>query len=118
MNWHVSGTRYGIHMDTDGLLACGEPGAQLTWMDAKIGDWVVTPRTGKPVEVQALWYNALYVLADLAHRFGDSKFHLHLTNLAGQARRAFSSVFWSTDARCLFDVVDGSQRDEIGRAHV
>ena len=57
------GTRYGIRMDADGLLAAGEPGVQLTWMDAKFGDWVVTPRIGKPVEVQALWLNALWIAA-------------------------------------------------------
>ena len=68
--WHERGTRYGIRVDTDGLLLAGEPGAQLTWMDAKIGDWVVTPRAGKPVEIQALWYNALLVMEDLARPSG------------------------------------------------
>jgi predicted glycogen debranching enzyme len=62
LDWHIRGTRYGIRVDSDGLLQAGEPGAQLTWMDAKIGDWVVTPRHGKPVEIQALWYNALRIL--------------------------------------------------------
>src|SRR5262249_9189699 len=60
----AKGTRYRIHLDTDGLLAAGEPGVQLTWMDAKVGDWVVTPRIGKPVEVQALWLNALRIVSD------------------------------------------------------
>jgi len=64
--WHVRGTRYGIAVDTDALLQAGESGAQLTWMDAKIGDWVITPRTGKPVEIQALWYNALCIMAGFA----------------------------------------------------
>ena len=77
--WHVRGTRYGITVDRDGLLAAGEPGVQLTWMDAKVGDWVVTPRHGKPVEIQALWYNALRIMEDLARRFGDD---------AGQKRYA------------------------------
>ena len=63
--WHVRGTRYSIQVDSDGLLDSGEPGVQLTWMDAKVGDWVVTPRRGKPVEIQALWYNALCVMEDL-----------------------------------------------------
>src|SRR5262247_898671 len=71
VNWHVKGTRYGIHVDEDGLLFSGEPGVQLTWMDAKVGDWVVTPRHGKPVEIQALWYNALRVMEDLAGRFNE-----------------------------------------------
>jgi predicted glycogen debranching enzyme len=61
LDGYTSGTRYGIRMDVDGLIACGQPGVQLTWMDAKVGDWVVTPRLGKPVEVQALWINALAI---------------------------------------------------------
>jgi predicted glycogen debranching enzyme len=60
VEWHVRGTRYTIHVDpADGLLYAGEPGVQLTWMDAKVGGWVVTPRIGKPVEINGLWYNAL-----------------------------------------------------------
>ena len=66
VEWHLRGTRYGIVVDSDGLLSCGEPGVQLTWMDSKINDWVVTPRHGKPVEIQALWYNALRVQEQLA----------------------------------------------------
>jgi predicted glycogen debranching enzyme len=71
INGYRRGTRYNIHMDHDGLIAGGVPGAQLTWMDAKAGDWVVTPRYGKPVEIQALWVRSLEVGADLAVRFGD-----------------------------------------------
>jgi predicted glycogen debranching enzyme len=71
ISWHVRGTRYGIKVDDGGLLASGEPAVQLTWMDAKVGDWVVTPRLGKPVEIQALWYNALCIMEDLAGRSGD-----------------------------------------------
>ncbi len=67
--WHLRGTRYGIRVDSDGLLHAGQAGVQLTWMDAKIGDHVVTPRQGKPVEIQALWHNALRVMADLASTF-------------------------------------------------
>ena len=64
IDWHLKGTRYGIRVDpADGLLSAGEPGVQLTWMDAKVGDWVVTPRIGKPVEINALWYNALCIMA-------------------------------------------------------
>src|SRR5216684_2221558 len=69
--WHERGTRYGIRLDADGLLHAGEPGIQLTWMDAKVGDWVVTPRHGKPVEIQALWYNALCVMEQLATALED-----------------------------------------------
>src|SRR5215471_18970462 len=72
IDWHVKGTRYQIHVDDDGLLFAGEPGVQLTWMDAKVGDWVVTPRHGKPVEIQALWYNALRVIENLAAKFKDT----------------------------------------------
>ena len=111
VNWHVRGTRYGIHADADGLLACGEPGVQLTWMDAKIGDWVVTPRSGKPVEIQALWYNALRILGDLAHEFGDSGPETFLHQLAAEARASFTAKFWNADAGCLYDVIDGDHRD-------
>src|SRR5207237_6898636 len=65
---YARGTRHGIRATEDGLLAAGEPGVQLTWMDAKVGDWVVTPRQGKPVEINALWYNALRIAAEVARR--------------------------------------------------
>ena len=80
--WHERGTRYGIRLDSDGLLQAGEPGVQLTWMDVKIGDWVVTPRIGKPVEIQALWYNALRVMEQLATTFGDRDQAAHYSALA------------------------------------
>jgi predicted glycogen debranching enzyme len=111
IDWHTRGTRYGIRLDSDGLLACGEAGVQLTWMDAKIGDWVVTPRTGKPVEIQALWYNALIILRDLAHEFGDSGPEAFLGELAKEAKDSFNAQFWNADAGCLYDVVDGEHRD-------
>jgi predicted glycogen debranching enzyme len=91
------GTRYGIRADADGLLAAGVPGVQLTWMDAKIGDWVVTPRVGKPVEVQALWVNAL----DAGARFDPA-----WAVVRDRARAAFEARFWNEDVACLFDVVD------------
>jgi predicted glycogen debranching enzyme len=109
--WHLKGTRYGIRMDEDGLLSCGEPGAQLTWMDAKIGDWVVTPRHGKPVEVQALWYNALRVMEDLGRRFGRPDQAAEYSQLADQARISFAAKFWNADAGCLFDVVGQHESD-------
>ncbi len=92
LHGYSRGTRYGIRMEADGLLAAGVPGVQLTWMDAKVGDWVVTPRIGKPVEIQALWINAL--------RIGGHD---------ADARRAtvsFESRFWNAQDRCLYDVVD------------
>ena len=91
------GTRFGIRADGDGLLAAGQPGVQLTWMDAKVGDWVVTPRIGKPVEVQALWLNALWI----AGAFSDRWRPLHDRALA-----SFQERFWNEAAGCLYDVVD------------
>ena len=111
IDWHLRGTRYGIQVDRDGLLASGEPGVQLTWMDAKIGDWVVTPRHGKPVEIQALWYNALQVMEDLARQFRDSATENLVGELAARARDSFRRQFWNEEAGCLFDVVSGDFRD-------
>jgi predicted glycogen debranching enzyme len=100
VDWHVRGTRYGIRVDPkDGLLACGEDGVQLTWMDAKAGDWVVTPRTGKPVEIQALWYNALCTMQELSP---NARYREHAT----RCRTGFRQKFWNNDAGCLFDCVD------------
>lgn len=92
---YSSGTRFGIRADDDGLLACGQPGVQLTWMDAKVGDWVVTPRIGKPVEVQALWLNALHVAAEWS---------VHWRSLLGNGLRSFGQRFPNGDG--LFDVID------------
>jgi glycogen debranching enzyme len=103
IEWHLRGTRYGIHVDRDGLLACGQSGVQLTWMDAKVGDWVVTPRQGKPVEIQALWYNALRIMQE----FGGQEYG----ELADRARESFRAQFWNTRADCLYDVIDGDVRD-------
>ena len=109
--WHLRGTRYNIHVDTDGLLYAGEAGVQLTWMDAKIGDLVITPRTGKPVEIQALWYNALCIMADLAKRFGDDKDRDRYVAMADLAKLSFNALFWNEDEKCLFDVVENGNRD-------
>ncbi|MCE0484834.1 MAG: amylo-alpha-1,6-glucosidase [Methylacidiphilales bacterium] len=97
--WH--GTRYGIRGSPDGLLACGVPGVQLTWMDAKIGDRVVTPRIGKPVEIEALWLNAL-ACASHYNPAWDPIFQRGLT--------AFQSRFWNEERSCLFDVVDADHQ--------
>jgi len=105
---HVRGTRFGIHVDpADGLLHQGAPGYQLTWMDAKAGDWVVTPRRGKAVEICALWYNALRLMIgwDAAHA-------VDLTALADQAAASFERRFWNPATGHLFDVVDGEQGDD------
>jgi predicted glycogen debranching enzyme len=101
-----SGTRYGIHLDGDGLIAAGAPGMQLTWMDAKIGDWVVTPRAGKPVEIGALWYNALERMRALAESLGDASSAAEYAALANAARDGFAR-FWNDAAQCCYDVLDG-----------
>ena len=111
IDWHVRGTRYGIRVDSDGLLSAGEPGVQLTWMDAKVGDWVVTPRHGKPVEIQALWYNALGVMKDFAIKFGDEKQARQFEIMARRTHESFNEKFWNETANCLYDVVNGEERD-------
>ena len=101
---HVTGTRYDIHVDAgDGLLYAGGPGVQLTWMDAKIGDWVVTPRTGKPVEINALWINALETMAGFARLL--TKPGGAYEKLAAKAKKSFQK-FWNADRNCCIDVID------------
>lgn len=109
--WHLRGTRYNIHIDTDGLLYAGGSGVQLTWMDAKIGEHVITPRTGKAVEIQALWYNALKIMADLARRFGDNEDGSRYEAMADLAKISFNAVFWNDAEQCLYDVVENGTRD-------
>jgi predicted glycogen debranching enzyme len=111
ITWHERGTRYGIRMDDDGLLLAGDADTQLTWMDAKIGDWAVTPRHGKPVEIQALWYNALRTVESLARGYGDTGGARRLRATAARARRHFAPAFWNAETGCLFDVVRGDHRD-------
>jgi glycogen debranching enzyme len=111
VSWHERGTRYGIRVDSDGLLRAGAPGVQLTWMDAKIGDWVVTPRQGKPVEIQALWYNALRVMQTLAESYCYSSDRIRYAEMADRVQAAFAPLFWNGSEGCLFDVVDGDYRD-------
>lgn len=110
VDWHRRGTRYGIRLDhADGLLRAGEEGVQLTWMDAKVGGWVVTPRIGKPVEVNALWYNALRAMAALARvakkpagEYGD---------LAARAASGFAR-YWNESLGYCYDVLDGPDGDD------
>jgi len=94
---YAGGTRFGIRMDDDGLLAAGVAGVQLTWMDARVGDRVITPRIGKPVEIQALWLNALRIASDLNPKWCEP---------FERGRRSFLERFWSNDHGCLADVVD------------
>ena len=103
------GTRYGIGMDAaDGLLCAGEPGVQLTWMDAKVGDWVVTPRMGKPVEINALWYNALRVMGAFARRLGKPPGEFEV--LADRVESGFSRFIRPLGG--LYDVLDGPDGDD------
>ncbi len=105
VDWHRRGTRYQIQADpADGLLYAGEPGVQLTWMDAKVGDWVVTARIGKPVEVNALWYNALRIMACFAETLGEPA--EQYAGWADQAQTGFAR-FWNEAAGYCYDVLDG-----------
>jgi predicted glycogen debranching enzyme len=104
---HLKGTRFGIHVDpADGLLSQGAEGYQLTWMDAKVGDWVVTPRRGKSVEINALWYNALRHLEGWLHEAGDEKRAEEIAGHARRARESFNGRFWYGRGGYLYDVVD------------
>ena len=108
---HQQGTRYGIGVDpADGLLHAGEPGVQLTWMDARVGDWVVTPRIGKPVEINALWYNALVAMAALAERIGETATAYREPRPSG--RRPGSPGSCRPDGQGLYDVIDGPGGDD------
>jgi predicted glycogen debranching enzyme len=111
---HLRGTRFGIHVAADGLLAQGAPGYQLTWMDAKVDDWVVTPRRGKAVEINALWYNALKLMEEWAREMGDEPWDYR--EHAERARDAFNERFWFPDGRYLYDVVD-AETGETGHVY-
>lgn len=105
--WHERGTRYGIGVDpADGLLRAGVPGVQLTWMDAKVGDWVVTPRIGKPVEINALWYFAQAAMARWHELLGDVTAAARYEMRAARIRDAFRARFWNSHDKGLFDVID------------
>lgn len=112
---HIAGTRFNIHVDTDGLLFAGDGTQNLTWMDAKIGDWVVTPRTGKAVEIQALWHNALMIMGDLAERFEQAGRAGQFRSMAGTAKDSFNGQFWNDNEECLVDVVNGEEKDAAVR---
>ena len=114
---HLKGTRFNIHVDPkDGLLVQGAEGYQLTWMDAKMGDWVVTPRRGKAVELNALWYNALNLLAGWLREMGDEQAARRYREHAEHAQRSFNERFWCEDGGYLYDVIDtpdGSDDDSV-----
>ncbi len=115
VSYHIKGTRFGIGVDPrDGLLRQGAPGYQLTWMDAKVGDWVVTPRRGKAVEINALWYNALRLLAEwVSDESGSNEAEAEfLVERAEKLRRSFNQRFWYAEGGYLYDVVDGENGDD------
>ncbi|MCC6860855.1 MAG: glycogen debranching enzyme family protein [Bryobacterales bacterium] len=110
---HVRGTRFGIGMDpADGLLRQGQEGYQLTWMDAKVDDWVITPRRGKAVEINALWYNALRLMEQWTGEEQGEEAAARFRELAGRARESFNRRFWHQEGGYLFDVVDGERGDD------
>jgi predicted glycogen debranching enzyme len=112
IQWHFKGTRYNIHAAEDGLLYSGEKGVQLTWMDAKIGDWVVTPRTGKAVEINALWYNALRIYASVMELSGNKSEATEMNQKAIQTRKSFNEQFWNSEKGYLYDVINDGVRDD------
>lgn len=114
VQWHLHGTDFGIGIDpADGLLRQGAIGYQLTWMDAKVGDWVVTPRRGKAVELNALWYNALRLVMEWLELTGNSSFDKdHLANQASLAYESFQRRFWNPERTCLYDVVDSPEEKD------
>ncbi len=111
ISWHEKGTRYAIREESDGLISAGEPGVQLTWMDAKIGDWVVTPRIGKPVEINALWYNALMVMAHVA----PANEKAYYAAKAQKTKASFEATFWNASKNYLYDYVAPTYKDDCLR---
>lgn len=108
---YKNGTDFSIYMDSDYLIHAGSGLDQVTWMDVRVGDWVATPRHGKPVEINALWYNALRVMESLAKRFGDNS--VYYASLAENTKKSFNEKFWNEEKKCLYDVVDEVSDDTI-----
>jgi len=105
VDWHIKGTRYNIRVDPDdGLIYAGETGVQLTWIDAKVGDWVVTPRIGKPIEISALWYNAIQAMVSFAQKLGKPDYEYQ--QLADRTAAGFTR-FWNGSTGYCYDVLDG-----------
>ncbi len=102
------GTKFNIHMDSDSLISAGSDDTQLTWMDVKIGDWVVTPRNGKAVEINALWYNALRIMEKLSERIGEDT--REYRSLAENTKKSFEK-FWNPEEKCLYDVIKDDFKD-------
>lgn len=113
VEWHYRGTRYNIKVDAlDELLGGGDTGVQLTWMDAKVGDWVVTPRRGKAVEINALWYNALSILGLLLVETGRVDESEVYRQRAVRVLKSFNTLFWNETENCLYDYVDGDYKND------
>jgi len=110
IRFYQEGTRYQIHMEEDGLIYAGEEGIQLTWMDVKAGNWMITRRQGKAVEVNALWYNALKFMEGLADEFRDAK-GKEYKKLAQKVKKSFNDLFWNPEGHYLYDRIDGEARD-------
>ena len=107
---YEKGTDFSIYMEGDGLIHAGSGLDQITWMDVRVGDWVATPRHGKPVEINALWYNALRIMESLCEKF-DEDASAYRTR-ANQVKESFNAKFWDSSNQCLFDVVDGDEPDD------
>lgn len=108
INAYIKGTDFSIYMDEDGLIHAGSGHDQVTWMDVRVGDWVVTPRHGKPVEINALWYNALKIMENLSHKFeGNGELY---SDLAKKVKCSFNKKFWNEKLNCLYDVVDDNDQ--------
>lgn len=112
IHWHYKGTRYNIKVDKDELLSAGQPGVQLTWMDAKVGDWVVTPRYGKAVEINALWYNALRIMEYFSRQTGVADDAISFRQKAEKVLDSFNVLFWNERQQCLYDYIDGDYFDD------
>ena len=107
IDWHYKGTRYNIKVDpADELLFGGQEGVQLTWMDAKVGDWVVTPRRGKPVEINALWYNALCTIGSLLEEVGRKIESVGYRHEGSKVLASFNEKFWNEEQNYLYDFID------------
>ena len=117
MRYFQEGTRFGVRVDRDGLIQCGEPGIALTWMDARVGDQPVTRRDGKPVELNALWYNALKIMERLAERFSIPNDMARFARRAEQVEASFYASFWNPDLGCLHDLVTAAGPDSAIRAN-
>lgn len=107
---YEKGTDFSIYMEDDGLIHAGSGLDQITWMDVRVGDWVATPRHGKPVEINALWYNALRIMESLCEKFDEDASAYRAR--ANQVKESFNAKFWDSANQCLFDVVDGDEPDD------